>query len=44
MEILNILIHSVPFVVGIALVAITLGGKAPLLTGIALIILGLLLK
>lgn len=44
MAIINVLIHSVPVVVGIALVALALGGRVPLITGIALIILGLLIK
>lgn len=41
---ISTLIHSVPVVVGIALVAIGLGGKAPLVTGIVLIVLGLLIR
>lgn len=41
MEIISTLIRSVPVVVGIALVALGLGGRAPLVTGIVLIILGL---
>lgn len=44
MEIISLLIHSVPVVVGIALVAIGLGGRVPLITGIVLIILGLLIR
>lgn len=38
------LLHSVPVVVGIALTAIGIGGRAPLITGIALIVLGLLVR
>ncbi len=37
-----VLIHSLPVVVGIALVALGLGGRFPLVTGIVLIIAGLL--
>jgi hypothetical protein len=49
MEILNVLIHSVPVVVGIALVALALDGepkahKVSLITGIVLIVLGLLIR
>lgn len=44
MDIISVLIHSVPVVVGIALVAIALGGRIPLITGIVLIVLGLLIK
>ena len=44
MEIVSTLIHNVPVLIGIALVAIGLGGRVPLFTGIALIILGLLVK
>jgi hypothetical protein len=44
MDIISILLHSVPVVVGIALVALALGGRVPLVTGIVLIILGILLK
>jgi len=44
MDVISTLLHSVPVVVGIALVAIALGGRFPLLTGIALIVLGLLVK
>lgn len=43
MGIIKELIHSVPVIIGIALVAIGLGGKTPLITGIVLIILGLLI-
>jgi len=35
-------LHSVPVIVGVALVAISLGGRVPLVTGIVLIVLGLL--
>lgn len=41
---LNTLINSVPVVIGIALVAIGLGGRVPLVTGIVLIVLGLLIR
>jgi hypothetical protein len=44
MDIISTLIHSVPVVVGIALVAIGLGGRFPLITGIVLIVLGLLVR
>jgi hypothetical protein len=44
MDIISILIHSVPVVVGIALVALALGGRIPLITGIVLIVLGLLIR
>jgi hypothetical protein len=44
MDIISTLIHSVPVVVGIALVALGLGGRIPLITGIVLIVLGLLLR
>jgi len=49
MELLSILIHSVPVVVGIALVALALDSeprahKVSLVTGIVLIVLGLLLR
>lgn len=44
MDIISTLIHSVPVVVGIALVAIALGGRVPLITGIVLIVLGLLVR
>lgn len=44
MEIISLLIHSVPVVVGIALVATALAGRVPLITGIVLIVLGLLLR
>ena len=44
MDIISLLIHSTPVVVGIALVAIALGGRVPLVTGIVLIILGLLIR
>lgn len=44
MEIISQLLHSVPVVVGIALVAIALGGRVPLITGILLIVFGLLIK
>jgi len=49
MEIISTLIHSVPVVVGIALVAMALDGepkakKVSLITGIALIVLGLLVR
>jgi hypothetical protein len=49
MEIISVLIHSVPIVVGIALVALALDGepkarKVSLVTGILLLILGLLIK
>jgi hypothetical protein len=37
-------IHNVPVLVGIALVAIGLGGRTVLITGIVLIILGLLVR
>lgn len=40
MEIVN-LINDLPVVVGIALVAIALGGRVPLITGIVLIVLGI---
>lgn len=43
MNILATLIHSVPVVVGIALVATALGGRIPLIVGIVLIILGILI-
>ena len=42
MALISQLIHSVPVVVGIALVAISLGGRVPLVTGICLIVLGIL--
>lgn len=42
MDLVSVLLHSLPVVVGIALVAIALGGRVPLITGIALIVLGLL--
>lgn len=46
---LSVLIHSVPVVVGIALVALALDGepkahKVSLITGIVLIVLGLIIK
>jgi len=44
MDTISMLIHSIPVVVGIALVAIALGGRVPLITGIALIVLGLLVR
>lgn len=44
MEIISILIHSVPIVIGIALIAIALGGRVPLITGIVLVILGLIIR
>lgn len=44
MDIIQTLLHSVPVVVGIALVAIALGGRYPLITGIVLIVLGLLVR
>lgn len=44
MDIISVLIHSIPVVVGIALVAMALGGRWPLVTGIALIVLGLLVR
>jgi len=37
------LISDLPVVIGIALVALGLGGRVPLVTGIVLIVLGLLL-
>jgi hypothetical protein len=43
MALISQLIHSVPVVVGIALVAISLGGRVPLITGIVLIVLGILI-
>ncbi len=44
MDIVSTLIHSVPVVGGIVLVAIALGGRWPLITGIVLIVLGLLVR
>jgi hypothetical protein len=44
MDIISVLIHSLPVVVGIALVAIGLGRRFPLVTGIVLIVLGLLIR
>lgn len=44
MEIIHILLSSLPVIVGIALVAIALGGRIPLVTGIVLIVLGLLIR
>lgn len=44
MDIISTLINSIPVVVGIALVAISLGNRWPLITGIVLIILGILIK
>lgn len=50
MEIISILLHSVPIVVGIALVALALDAREPqarkitLVTGIVLIVLGLLVR
>lgn len=41
---LSTLIHNLPVVVGISLLAIFAGGKWPLGVGIGLIILGLLIK
>ena len=38
------LVHSLPVVVGIALVALGLGGRVPLVTGVVLIVVGLLLR
>lgn len=43
MGIISNLVHSLPIVIGISLVSIALGGRAPLITGIILIVLGLLL-
>jgi hypothetical protein len=43
MELASTLIHNLPVVVGIALVATALGGRVPLITGIVLIVLGLLI-
>lgn len=42
MAIITQLIHNVPVLVGINLVALGLGGRVPLITGIVLIVLGLL--
>jgi hypothetical protein len=44
MDIISTLLHSLPVVVGIALVATALGGRVPLITGIVLIVLGLLVR
>ena len=44
MQIIHTLLFSLPVVVGIALVALALGGRVPLITGIVLIILGLLIR
>lgn len=44
MNTLATILGSLPVVVGIALVAIALGGRWPLITGIALIVLGLLVS
>lgn len=42
MEIVLLLITSVAVVVGVALTAIGLGGKFPIVTGIVLMILGII--
>ena len=44
MDIIRALINSVPVVVGIALVALFLGGRTVLITGLVLIVLGLLVR
>jgi len=49
MELLSVLVHSVSVVVGVALVALALDGepkahKVSLITGIVLIVLGVLLR
>jgi hypothetical protein len=44
MAVISVLLHSVPVLVGIALVALGLGGRIPLITGIVLIVLGLLIR
>jgi uncharacterized membrane protein HdeD (DUF308 family) len=50
MDLISVLIHSVPVVVGIALVVLALDAKEPqgkkisLITGIVLIVLGLLIR
>lgn len=41
---LAILLHNTAVVVGIALTALGLGGRIPLITGIVLIVLGLLVR
>lgn len=42
---LSLLIHSVPVVVGIALVALGVGGKnVVIITGVVLIVLGLIIR
>ena len=41
---ISVLVHSLPVVVGIALVALGLGGRFPLVTGIVLIVVGLLVR
>jgi hypothetical protein len=43
MEIIRTILTSVPVVVGIALVAISLGGRWTMVTGIVMIIVGLIL-
>lgn len=35
------LIHNVPFLIGVSLTALALGGRVPLITGIVLIVAGL---
>lgn len=41
---LNTLIHNIPFLFGVSLVAAAVGGRTALFTGIALIALGLYFK
>lgn len=43
MDVVRELINDLPVVVGIALLAIALGGRVPLVAGLTLIILGVLL-
>jgi hypothetical protein len=44
MPMISTAIHSLPIVVGIALVSLSLGKHYPLLTGVALILAGALVK